>query len=75
MGKVFVLVQPQVKDDVVCLEIDVNDTKNEKLLNDFQIQSIPTSVFIDKSGQIDDSYVGVIQEKDMLQVLKDLEAK
>lgn len=75
MGKVFALIQPQVKDDVVCFEIDVNDPNNGKLLYDFQIRSIPTSVFINKSGKIDNTNVGVIQEKDMLQVLKDLEAK
>lgn len=75
MGKVFALVQPQIKDKVLCLEIDVNDPKNEELLANYQIISIPTSVFIDKAKQIDDVFVGVIQVQDMLQKLQDLESK
>ncbi len=67
--KVIKEIEPEYAGRVAFIIVDVYDPSEMNLCNQYQIRSIPTTVFIDASGQIKEGYVGVIDADSMRGIL------
>lgn len=65
MQKVFDELQPEYTGKVRFIAIDVNDSKNEKLIKEWKIRYIPTTFIVDGSGKVSYQNVGVIPTDDL----------
>jgi len=73
MMEIVAQVQPEFKEQVALVDVDVYNEQNNNLLRRFSIRSIPTQVFIDRHGQ-KKVIIGVIapaQLRQYLQILKE----
>jgi thiol-disulfide isomerase/thioredoxin len=71
MTEIVAEVYPEFESDVVLVDVDVYDRNNETLLRRASIRTIPTVVFIDRSGQ-GQTYFGVIPADELRAILKGL---
>lgn len=65
MQKVFDQLEPEFRDKVYFINIDVDDPSEAKILQEYDIQYIPTTYFLDKQGNRVFNYVGVVSVDDM----------
>ncbi|MDD3893521.1 MAG: thioredoxin family protein [Syntrophomonadaceae bacterium] len=65
MQKVFDQLEPEYKDKVRFIAIDVNDQANIEILRVWRIQYIPTTFIVDSTGEITYQNVGVIPTEDL----------
>ena len=65
MQEVFDQLEPEYKDKVRFIAIDVNDQANIEILRAWQIQYIPTTFIVDSTGEITYQNVGVIPTEDL----------
>lgn len=72
MEKVFNTLKPEFEGKVIFVDINVNDPAEQDLCNQYKIQYIPTTYFLDPAGNMTFDYVGVIQVDDMRAKLKAL---
>lgn len=72
MEKVIEEVEPEYADQVKFIVVDVYDPSEMGLCNNFQVQLIPTSFFIDSSGQVIEAYEGLIDAPMMREILNSL---
>lgn len=71
MGKVFAQLTPMYN-NIISVEVDVGLEKNYPLIDRYSVLSIPTSIIIDKNGNIIDKFSGVYtlqQMKSKLELL------
>jgi thioredoxin-like negative regulator of GroEL len=73
--KIINQVKPDYEDRVEFIVVDVYDPSEQDLCYDYNIQTIPTTVFLDAAGQVTEGYVGVIDEASMRQMLDRLIGK
>lgn len=59
-------------DKIRFIVADVNTPAGNSLANDYQVMSIPSTFYYNKSGQIVDSFVGSMPETDLEARLKNL---
>ena len=62
-------VEPEYTGRVSFIIVDVYDESEYDLCMQYNIQTIPTTVFLDTTGQITEGYVGVIDAASMRQML------
>ncbi|WP_054697211.1 thioredoxin family protein [Syntrophomonas palmitatica] len=65
MQKVFDKLEPDYKDKVRFIAIDVNDKDNTDVVNSWQIRYIPATFILDSSGKVSYQNVGVIPVEDL----------
>jgi thiol:disulfide interchange protein len=65
MMEIVADVYPEFENEVVLVDVDVYDRQNQSLLRRASIRTIPTVIFIDRSGE-GEIYIGVM-EADQLQ--------
>lgn len=73
MMEIVAQVQPEFKEQVALVDVDVYNEQNNNLLRRFSIRTIPTQVFIDRHGK-KKVIIGVIapaQLRQYLQILKE----
>ncbi len=70
--KVIKEVEPEYAGQVAFVIVDVYDATEQNLCNQYGIQTIPTTVFLDASGQPVDVYSGVIDADSMRGILDGL---
>jgi thioredoxin 1 len=64
-------VYPEFENEIVLVDVDVYDQVNEPLLRRALIRTIPSVVFIDRSGQ-GQTYIGVMPADQLRAMLSDL---
>ncbi len=57
---------------IIFVDVNVYDPSDQELISQFGIQSIPTSIFIGRDGEIKGSEVGVIPEENLKEILSKL---
>lgn len=67
--KVIREVEPEYAGRVTFIIVDVYDQSESDLCNQYGIQTIPTTFFLDAQGQITEGYTGVIDAASMRQML------
>lgn len=67
--KVIKEAEPEYAGRVAFVIVDVYDQSESDLCNQYGIQTIPTTVFLDAQGQTVEGYVGVIDAASMRQIL------
>ena len=72
MEAVYNAVKPEFEGKVAFININVNDPAEQELCNQYQIQYIPTTYFLNSKGEKTFNYVGVIQQDEMRAKLKAL---
>lgn len=55
--------QPEYQTDIHFYDLLMEDSANDKLIKEYNVYLIPTSVFIDKNGNVTYSQVGSIPEE------------
>jgi len=55
------------------IDVVVSDRAEARLVSEFGVSSIPTSVFFDKTGNLAGKAVGAIEKDKLIQILVDLE--
>lgn len=63
------MVQPEYEGRVVFVIVDVNDPQEQNLVNQYGIQTIPTTYFLGKDGSVVNNIVGVIEPAQLKQQL------
>ncbi len=58
------------KVDFQFLNVDLNETREKA--DKYRIRAIPTFVFINKSGEVTDTFVGVIKETFLVKKIEEL---
>ncbi len=69
MDKVMKEVEPEYEGRVQFIVVDVYDPAEMQLCNDFQIRTIPTSVFFNSQGEITEGYEGYIDAASLREIL------
>jgi thiol:disulfide interchange protein len=64
-------VYPEFENEVVLVDVDVYDRQNQALLRRASIRTIPTVIFIDRSGE-GEIYIGVMEAEQMQTTLSGL---
>lgn len=72
MEKVYQALKPEFEGKVAFVNIDVNDSRENELLRQYQISYIPTTFLLDGNGEIQTQYVGVLSVDEMRGKLNDL---
>lgn len=72
MEQVFHALEPEFKDKVAFINIDVNSPAEQELCSQYQIQYIPTTYFLNSRGEVAFNYVGVIGQEEMRAKIKAL---
>jgi len=67
--KVIKEVEPEYAGRVAFIIVDVYDASEQDLCAQYGIETIPTTVFLDTTGQITEGYTGVIDAASMRQML------
>lgn len=67
-------VYPEFDSTVVLVDVDVYDRKNESLLRNASVRTIPSVVFIDRSGQ-GQTYIGVMPADELRAMLTGLSGR
>jgi thioredoxin-like negative regulator of GroEL len=67
--KVIRQVEPEYAGRVKFIIVDVYDRSEYDLCMQYNIQTIPTTVFLDAKGQIKEGYIGVMDADSMRQIL------
>lgn len=57
------------------VKVNTDDRNNLEFADQYQINAIPTFVFLDSKGNVIDKAVGVITKEDLYSKLKSLEGK
>jgi thiol:disulfide interchange protein DsbD len=70
--KVIKEVEPEYAGRVACIIVDVYDASEQNLCNQYGIEVIPTTFFLDANGQIKEGYTGVIDAASMRGILDGL---
>ena len=70
--KVIKEVEPEYAGRVSCIIVDVYDASEQNLCNQYSIQTIPTTLFLDADGQFKEGYTGVIDTVSMRGILDGL---
>lgn len=73
MSAIVAEVQPQYAGRANFVDILVDDQAEARLISNFGINTIPTSVFFDKMGELVGKNVGVIKKEQLMQLLSGLE--
>lgn len=72
MEKIVEEVILSFEEKITFIDINVYDQSEQELINQFRIQAIPTSIFIDKKGEIEDVRIGVIPKDHLSNLLDNL---
>ncbi len=72
MEKIAEKVIPSFAKKIVFVDVNVNDSSEQELINQFGIQTIPTSIFIGRDGDIKGGEVGVMPEENLKALLNKL---
>ena len=70
--KVIKEVEPEYAGRAAFIIVDVYDPSEQRLCNQYDIQTIPTTAFLDADGKFVESYTGVIDANSMRGVLDSL---
>jgi thioredoxin-like negative regulator of GroEL len=70
--KVIKEVEPEYAGRVAFVVVDVYEPSEQDLCNQYQIQTIPTTAFLDAGGNFVKGYTGVIDADSMRGILDDL---
>ena len=65
MEKIYQALKPEFEGKISFVNLDVNNPLESKLLEQYQIQYIPTTYLLDGNGKIIGPYVGVIPIEEM----------
>jgi thioredoxin 1 len=69
MDKVMKEVEPEYEGRVQFIVVDVYDPAETQLCYDFQIRTIPTSIFFDSQGEITEGYEGYIDAVSLREII------
>lgn len=72
MEKVYQALKPEFEGKIALVNIDVNDPLEKGLLEQYQINYIPTTFLLDGNGKIISQYVGVLSIEEMREKLNAL---
>lgn len=73
MEEIIEDIKPQFDERVVFISVIVSDPAERSLIEEYQIQFIPTTFIYDKKGEIAQKYVGLVAKDELVKVLKELE--
>ncbi len=73
MSAIIAQITPEYGKRVNIIDILVDDQAEQRLINRFGINTIPTSVFYDKAGKPVGQQIGVIEKDKLTQILTTLE--
>ncbi|NCO66782.1 MAG: hypothetical protein COW32_07785 [Candidatus Aquicultor secundus] len=73
MAAIIAQIRPEYEKRVNIIEILVDDQAEQRLINQFGVNTIPTSVFYDKTGKSVGRQIGVIEKDKLTQLLTALE--
>ena len=73
--KIIYEVMPDYEDKVAFVIVNVYDQGEQSLCDDYNIQTIPTTIFLNTGAEITEEYTGVIDEASMRQMLDRLIGK
>lgn len=73
MSAIIAQIKPDYEKRVNIIDILVDDQAEQRLINRFGINTIPTSVFYDKAGKSVGQQIGVIEKDKLTQILTTLE--
>ncbi len=73
MSEIIAQIKPDYEKRVNIIDILVDDQAEQRLINQFGINTIPTSIFYDKTGKPVGQQIGVIEKEKLTQFLTSLE--
>ena len=73
MAAIIAQIKPDYEKRINIIDILVDDQAEQRLINQFGINTIPTSVFYDKTGESVGQQIGVIEKDKLTQLLTALE--
>ncbi|MCL6473128.1 MAG: thioredoxin fold domain-containing protein [Firmicutes bacterium] len=73
MSEIIAQVKPQYETTINFIDILTGDPAEQSLINKFGVNTIPYTVFFDKTGEAVGQQVGVIEKEQLSSILSDLE--
>ena len=73
MSEIIAQIKPDYEKRVNIIDILVDDQAEQRLISQFGINTIPTSIFYDKTGKPVGQQIGVIEKEKLTQFLTSLE--
>lgn len=75
MKELYEKVKVEYKDEINFYDVLIEDSANDNLIKKYNVYLIPTSVFIDKNGEVTYSQVGSIPEEMVREKLEEIKGE